>query len=423
MNFNLIKGYTKEFSWVFLGQFLTIIVTIGAIKIITHLFPPDIFGYFSYGMTLALGFNQLLFGPLSGSFSRFYSISFDNNNINSFYLIIRNILKRSVKNILIITALLVVTGEILNFKLDYIFFILIVIYSILTGLLSSINALHSAKRNRKLIAIIGSIEPLTRVIIILLLFILFIDSPITLISSYIISTLLILIISLIFLNDYKIKKIENVVEDLGLKKDILKYSNQTSLWGIFTWIYLSSDKWLLEYFSSDFDVGIYVVLLQIGFYPMSLVGGLLIQFFSPIFFEKINKSGDNHLKFDNIIKKLILGTLFLSAIVSLTSVFCHEIVFDILTDERYSEYSYLLPFMIFSGGLFSASQLLSMSYQYNLKMKILMNGKIITSFLGIVLNLLGVYYNGIIGLAISSIVYSFISLLFFYFFRPIPIKI
>ena len=118
-----------------------------------------------------------------------------------------------------------------------------------------------------------------------------------------------------------------------LKDEILKYSRYTSYWGIFTWVYLSSDKWLIEYFFGGEEVAAFVVLLQLGYYPMSLISGILNQFLAPIFFEKINNLNKDTFYFDNLNKKLVVAILILTLIISVFVFFSHEYIFEIFTSR------------------------------------------------------------------------------------------
>ena len=71
---------------------------------------------------------------------------------------------------------------------------------------------------------------------------------------------------------------------------ILVYSYPFLLWGIFGWAQQGSLKWALEIFVSRDELGLFNALLQIGYSPVLILFGVLMNFLTPIIFEKINPS-------------------------------------------------------------------------------------------------------------------------------------
>ncbi len=62
--------------------------------------------------------------------------------------------------------------------------------------------------------------------------------------------------------------------------------------GLFSWVHASSDRWALQIFSSTSTVGLYTVLYQIGYYPISLLANLITQLVMPVLFSRAGDGSD-----------------------------------------------------------------------------------------------------------------------------------
>lgn len=67
------------------------------------------------------------------------------------------------------------------------------------------------------------------------------------------------------------------------------YSKTFVFFNSFTWILARSDRRALEIHASTQDVGFYVVLIQLGYTPISILTGLMTTLIGPILFQR---SGD-----------------------------------------------------------------------------------------------------------------------------------
>ena len=316
-NFNWAL-YSKEFFWVVLGQFLLVIGSFFLIKIITNLVSPGEYGAFSLGLTLALGFNQVVFGPLAGGIFRFHSISVDSRQLRTFFLAAKSLFLKATFYVLIISSFLLLTAKMLVNNLEYDFIIIIIIFSVLSGIMACLTSIHLSERNRKIIALVQGIDPWLKAGLILLIVYYLGNTKYSLLYGYFLTVFF----ATIFLLFFVYKSFTNsektiIVESEKLKESIVKYVLQNSVFGIFTWFHLSSDKWALQLFSSTEDVGLYAILFQLGYYPMTLFSGVINQFLSPIFFQKIGKGGKKGMlnKVDNINLVVMIATIIISLLI------------------------------------------------------------------------------------------------------------
>jgi O-antigen/teichoic acid export membrane protein len=181
---------------------------------------------------------------------------------------------------------------------------------------------------------------------------------------------------------------------------------------------LVSDRWALKIFSNTQEVGHYTVLYQLGFYPISLIFGMVMQFVMPIFFQRAGDATD--IKRSEGVGKLswylTLTGLGLTGVVFIGTSIFHELIFHLLVANEYGASSYLLPWMILSGGLLASGQSLASSMMVKMKTRELMSVTITAALIGVLLNFTGAYLYGITGVVGAGILFSTI-----YFFSIVTL--
>ena len=201
-----------------------------------------------------------------------------------------------------------------------------------------------------------------------------------------------------------------IVSDKGINwsKQIWSFSWPISIWGIFTWTQLVSDRWALELFSTTQDVGLYAVLFQLGYYPMLVAYGVSIQVLAPIFYQRAGDSSDSRRSDDvsSLSWRLTGFTLGMTGIVFLAALLFHAQIFRIFVATEYASVSYLLPWMILAGGVFAAGETMGLNLLSQMRTHNMMAPKIITSLFGVMLNFAGAYWYGTQGIVIASILFS-----------------
>lgn len=173
-----------------------------------------------------------------------------------------------------------------------------------------------------------------------------------------------------------------------------------------------SDRWALGIYGSTQDVGYYAVVFQLGYTPIALVLGLVMTFLAPILFSR---SGDARCDVRNqnvaeIVWRITLASLLVTAVAVISAVILHPWFFSLLVAAEFRSISYLLPWAILAGGIFAAGQLLSLKLMSEMKARELLIPKIMTSLIGIGLNVLGASIAGIEGIVLAMIVFSVIYL-------------
>jgi O-antigen/teichoic acid export membrane protein len=198
----------------------------------------------------------------------------------------------------------------------------------------------------------------------------------------------------------------------SLAKKLIKYSAPFVVWGAFGWAQTSSDKWTLEVFTGSSDVGIYAALLQIGYAPLVLLGNMVMQFISPIIYERIGDNTDDERRkrgIDLLFKSLTMLS-FLSTILVALAFLLYGPILRLFTPQGFWPVSYLLPYIIAGACLFNAGQLLTVVSQAFYFTKSLILPKLSFAASNIALNvLLGKRFavrGVVIAMLVSSLLYA-----------------
>ena len=146
-----------------------------------------------------------------------------------------------------------------------------------------------------------------------------------------------------------------------MSKQILNYSLPFFIWGIFGWAHASCDRWALQAFYGPQTVGVFAVVSQLAFYPLSFGAGFLAALFSPIAFQK---AGDlTRTEAINSSKKIFLAVagIYIALATVLISVFAmfHYQLVLLVSNIRFAKFSYLLPGLTFAWALYFIGQTLT----------------------------------------------------------------
>ena len=413
--FNKYSGYFKEGAWVILGQILSFLASLYGVKILTRKMLPEEYGILSLSLTYVALLSQVLFAPLSAGSTRFYIIAKEKNELKKY--------ARTLKYFLtIFSAISLVVTLIIGIVLVFISksnLICILAYTFIFSITSGINLIFTsiqiAARQRSLVAIIQGVDSWSRYLIAIFLIIIFGAFTTSVISGYVASSILILFIQFYYLKN--IISFNGVARDKIWEKKIWEYIWPFISWGLFTWAQISSDKWSLAIFSTPKNVGLYTALYQIGYFPISVITGFGIQLLTPIFFQRAGDGVDlEKVKVVNIMaSKINVIGLIITCITFLFSLLFHSQIFNIFFHNHdYLQVSYLLPWLILSGGIFACAQALSLEMMSKMQTSNLAIIKIATALIGIVMNIIFAYFFEIRGVVFSSLIFS---ILFFFWIK------
>lgn len=411
----LNKNSAKEFLWVAIGNTINILGLLVTIKLFTKKLPQSEYGIYYLSLTVSLFVNQIFFGPLGNAIARYLLISKSENDTSNLLSDSFSIFK---KCIFLLSFFYVLTILVLIYISGYKFIILTTstfLFSIFTGSSSIISSLQNINRERKNVAVFQILDSIFKIIFIFIFLKIF-NNDANIVSIASTSSSLILLVLQIFYIKFSNNQLCFVYNNNATSnwtKKLYSYSLPFSIWGIFTWAQISSDRWFLEKFSDTNSIAKYAVLYQIGFYPLTILMGYIVQTITPILFNRAGNGTD---------KAMIKNSTMLNLKVSIVSIFITIIGFIIiyllqdeltalLTSSKYFEVSKYLPIMLLSGGLFATSQILSLDFLSQIKINDLMFIKIFTSILGIFFSFYLIKFNGFSGAVYSNFSFSIVYLI------------
>lgn len=399
----------KEGAWIVLGQFMMVLGSLLSVRLLTEVLSPDAYGELALGMTVATLINQIILGPLSGGITRFYAPAAEHNDLSAFLNAAKKLVFNATGMILLLILISIISLILLARPQWIAITISALIFAILSGYCVIFSGIQTAARQRATVALHQGLEPLLRTIIAVgLLTWLGATSAIAMIG-YAFASLLILT-SQVFL----FRKAIHIAPSNNTKKnwheEIWKFSWPIGTFGVFTWLQLASDRWALQAFSTTSEVGNYAVLYQLGYYPISLITGMLMQFIVPILYQRAGDTSDvsRNRNATKLCWQLFWVTLAITGLAFLITINTHSLIFQIFVAKEYSTVSYLLPWMILSGGMFAAGQAIASDLLTKLKTRELIPTKIVTSTLGVTFNILGAHYFGISGVVYASMLFSIV---------------
>jgi O-antigen/teichoic acid export membrane protein len=403
----------KEGFWIIVGQAMAIIASLVGVRLLTGLLSPAEYGELALGLTISTFVNQTILGPLGQGVMRFYAPAIEDNDIAGYLSAVRQLVSIATIAILCLISIslftLIFTGQNKWIAIT----ISSLIFASVSGSNLILSGIQNAARQRSIVALHQGAEYWLRFLVAAIsIGWLGASSTIAMIGYGLGSAIVTASQSIYFL-----KAVPNpgtwTDRNKVWQQKIWKYSWPISTFGVFTWFQMASDRWALGLFRGTDEIGMYAVLFQLGYSPISVVTGMAVQFLEPIFFQK-SGDGNDSLRNANVSR---LGLRLTSLALGLTTIaFCgslilHSQIFEIFVDKKYRSVSDLFPWMVLSGGIFSASQTIALNLMSQNKTYQMIPFKIMTALFGIVLNFCGGYYYGISGIVTANLIFSVSCLL------------
>jgi O-antigen/teichoic acid export membrane protein len=407
----------RECLWIAIGQAAATLGALVGVRLLTSVLPPETYGELALGLTLATLANQIVMGPLSSAALRFFAPAREAGQLTVYFASLRQLIAGATIVVLSIAGVLcfvlLSTGHVAWLWLG----MGAIVFSLLSGYNSTLNGVQNAARQRSIVAWHQALASWLRYLSAIGLIMLFGTSSAFVMVGYALAMLLVLF------SQYRCFKrvlpprsqLSSIEASLLHRRtaEILTYAWPFAVWGVFTFAQTTSDRWALQAFTCTRDVGLYSVIYQLGYYPITILQGLMTDLMAPLFFERAGDSSDagrmRHVHTMNWVL-IVTGLLFTLAAVLFASIM-HTSVFRWLTAPEYWNISWLLPAMVLAGGLFAVGQFSVLSLLSCNETHTLMVPKIGTAVLGILLNIFGAAWLGISGVVGAGVLTSLTYLL------------
>ena len=408
------KRLAKEGTWIIVGKIAVVLGSLALVRVLTEFLTPVEYGQLALGLTLVALFGQVVFGGLSQGITRYYAVASEKRDLHGYLAASRRLLLYGTGIAIAIGALVAVGTTSLGYSQWFEVALAATLLAILSGYNSTLNGIQNAARQRAIVAMHSGLDAWLKIGLAVVLLCWLGTSSVAVMLGFAASAFFVSLSQLVFLRrTIKPMSVHSAPPKTGhWPADIWAYSWPFSTWGVFTWMQQVSDRWALGIYGSTQDVGYYAVVFQLGYTPIALILGLVMTFLAPILFSR---SGDARCDVRNqnvadIVWRITLVSLVVTAVAVLAAVILHAWLFSLLVAAEFRWISYLLPWVILAGGTFAAGQVLSLKLMSEMKAREMLIPKIMSSLIGIGLNMLGASIAGIEGIVLAMIVFSVIYL-------------
>ena len=438
------KNILSELSWFVFGQGVAILSALVLIRLLTEYLSVAMYGQLALLLSILALVNQSIYGGIAMGVGRFFSISQKNNEEEYYFVASFLLFKRATIFFVVFGCCLVGVLKFISFELPFYSILGCIIYSILSGYNNLFNNIQGSARNRIAVALHAGMDGLLKIFFVLLGIYYFGSEAYVVIGAFTVSTCLVVISQYIwvereYLNKFKLSKFNNQSQSsskldqlppsVAINQQTRSYVQRVwsfswpfSVWGVFTWAQLSSDRWSLQVFQTPESVGFYAALFEVGYRPITLLIGLVVTFITPIFFEmgtvKKTVSGDEPsggstatLRVSETTKRVIVVCLSITILAFMASLWLHVWLFKLVASVKFAEVSFYLPWMILTGGIFATAQVLALKMMSDLNTVKSLPIKLISSSIGIALNILGASAYGLSGVVGANVIFALIYFL------------
>ena len=412
-----IAKLTREFGWVAAGQGLAMVGSLVGVKVLTGILPPAVYGQLALAMTIAMLVNQVVAGPIAQASLRFLSAARETGAFRPYAKALRQLSIWLTFVIIFMGASICVVLSLSRFN-TWIFLAAAASgYALVWAWNTVLDGLQNAARHRSVVAWHQAASTWSRFLLAWVLLAAVGGSSSLAMLGYVFGAILVLLSQLWFFKlrfkePLGVANLEGSGDSVHWRSVMLTYAWPFACWGILTWFKIASDRWALQLFSSTDDVGIYTVLYQLGYAPVLLLTGMIVQLAAPVFFERAG-SGQNPSKMWNVYllnwrltKYLLTGSLGVFALIF----GFRDAIFGILVDQAYHSGAWLLPFMVLASSTFAVAQFALISLLSETRSSTLLLPKVATALLGGILNFVGAAWYGVAGVVGANVAFSLVYL-------------
>jgi len=403
-----VRRLIHEGGWVFLGQIASVGGSLVLVRVLTEYLTPAQYGQLALALTLGALICQMSFSGSMPGIMRYYSLAVEKEDTSTYFNTVRQMMLYSTLVAFSLSVLLLL-GFVFVGNTDWLGIVAIAItFSILGSYNATMNIIQNAARQRQVVALHSGLDAWLKVLFALMMFTWWTVSHEIVVIAYVLSLMVVLVSQSVFLRKLIPKGSPNEIYHNKWMQSIWIYSKPFVFFNFFTWVQASSDRWVLEIFTTTHVVGLHATLIQLGYTPISIATGLVVNLVGPILFQRSGDASDRirNESVHRLAWLLTLAALTLTLFVCGVEFFLHEWIFQIFVASEYRSVSHLLPWMTLAGGVFAAGQILALKLMSELDTQALLWPKILTSILGTLLSCFGGYVSGLNGIVVAVVVFA-----------------
>lgn len=408
------RRLAKEGIWVVSGQIASVAGALALVRVLTEFLNPTQYGDLALALTLGTLICQVAFSGAMPGILRYYTVAADKRDIHQYLFESRRMMLFGTLAAIGL-GMLLLFGLVLAGRAEWLGLVAIaIVFSMLGSYDTTLSLIQNAARQRQVVALHSALAAWLKVLFVAALLSWTFKASEVVIVGYLLSLLVVLGSQAIFIKRLMTRQTGDGSSEIHRWSGrIWLYSKPFVVFNMFTWLQASSDRWALETFATTQDVGLYAVLMQLGYAPISIVTGLAMTFVSPILFQRSGDATEHarNASSSRLAWQLTLTAVALTAISFLIALCFHEWIFRLFAAEEYRFVSSLLPWMVLAGGLFAAGQVISLKLMSGMNTQALLVPKVVTAIVGTFLSFAGARIAGLHGAVFALVAFSTLHLL------------
>ncbi len=407
-----------ESIWIVIGQALAALGGIIGVRLLTGVLNPVIYGQLALAMTIITLIQYTLLSPLGATFTRFFAPSREMLQLPGFLRGAQRMLGEVTS---VILGAAVITGLVMLIRgqIDWLGLLIAgTAFSLFSGYSIAMDGMQNAARQRIVVAWHKGLRVWLQFLLAVLMVNQLGATGTATMIGYALSAFVVFLSQYFFFKS-KILAISHkqpaVPNEIFVKiiRQMRTYVWPLMTWGVFIWLRTAADRWALQAFGTTYEVGLFEVLFQLGFYPISLGLELVLQLMTPILFEIAGDATDLNrlIQARQLNQAVFILALVLTGIGMFLGFLFHDFVFAVFAAPEYGQVSTYLPWMILSAGIFISTRIAGQLVAICLQTKRLLAPQIITGIIGVIASFLAAYLWGLQGIIATGITVATLRLI------------
>ncbi|MBI2311635.1 MAG: oligosaccharide flippase family protein [Betaproteobacteria bacterium] len=280
----------KEAGWVVAGQVLAFAGSLAAVKVLTNVMPPESYGELALGLSIAGLITMFLFGPLGQVVLRFYSVCLDRGHLAPYFQVLQRLHLQALA-LLMIACVPVAAATYAMSGASWAWLAgAAILFGVVSGLQGSLQSLFSAMRERKACALFQAADVWLRLAFALLIIRWAGTRGYWAMAGYLLGAVAVVALQIAAVRGRHSPNAGKSGEKPGrikeLEAEFLAYGLPFVSFAGLAAISQYADRWLLQAFWSEQQVGIYAALYQVASAPLILTMGVVSQLIIPVVFAR-----------------------------------------------------------------------------------------------------------------------------------------
>ncbi|MDP2645346.1 MAG: lipopolysaccharide biosynthesis protein [Desulfobacterales bacterium] len=360
-----VKG---EIIWVLTGQLITFTGGIAGVKVLTNVMGPENYGQLGLGLTISGLVNLFFFGPFGQAIVRFFSICREKATLPAYFKAVFRMQKHT-SLVLLVVSVPAAGATYLKSGPGWAWLIVIsLLFGYFSGVNNSFLSFHNAIRQRRMVALHQGADMWLRMLAAMAVLLLANRSGSAALAGFCIGTAVVslswgyLTFNMKVVSQHCLSAGESVEDDFKTYREFFVYIRSFLYFSVFGAIVLYADRWILQAYHGQKEVGIYTALYLIANAPVVVIMNLAGQLMLPIIYDQAGdlKNPEYLQKSGKTVRLAVTAFGGGMLLLVLFAFFYGEPIVRLFSSEQYIAYASALWIILLGSCLFHIGQLLVM---------------------------------------------------------------